>query len=59
MVSADGKPSVPLNQNQRLVIHKHPNKLTLLHPPGVGFLKLAVLSSVGIATLKNLVWIIK
>ena len=37
MVSADGKPSVPLNQNQRLVIHKHPNKLTLLHPPGVDF----------------------
>ena len=37
MVSADGKPSVPLNQNQRLVIHKHPNKLTLLHPLGVDF----------------------
>lgn len=37
MVSADGKPSVPLNQNQRLLIHKHPNKLTLLHPMGVDF----------------------
>lgn len=35
MVSADGKPSVPLNQNQRLMIRKHPNKLTLLHPLGV------------------------
>lgn len=37
MVSADGKASVPLNQNQRLLIHKHPNKLTLLHPVGVDF----------------------
>lgn len=37
MVSADGKPSVPLNQNQRLVIRKHPHKLTLLHPLGVDF----------------------
>ncbi len=37
MVSADGKPSVPLNQNQRLLIHKHPNKLSLLHPIGVDF----------------------
>jgi NAD+ kinase len=37
MVSADGKPSVPLNQNQRLMIRKHPNKLTLLHPLGVDF----------------------
>lgn len=37
MVSADGKPSVPLNQNQRLIIRKHPNKLTLLHPLGVDF----------------------
>ncbi len=37
MVSADGKPSVPLNQNQRLVILKHPHKLTLLHPPNVDF----------------------
>lgn len=37
MVSADGKPSVPLNQNQRLMIRKHPHKLTLLHPLGVDF----------------------
>lgn len=37
MVSADGKPSVPLNQNQRLLIRKHPNKLTLLHPLGIDF----------------------
>ncbi|MFW2177381.1 MULTISPECIES: NAD(+) kinase [unclassified Moraxella] len=37
MVSADGKPSVPLNQNQRLIIRKHPNKLILLHPWGVDF----------------------
>ncbi|WP_290003215.1 NAD(+) kinase [Faucicola atlantae] len=37
MVSADGKPSVPLNQNQRLVIGKHPNRLTLLHPLDVDF----------------------
>lgn len=37
MVSADGKPSVPLNQNQRLMIFKHPHKLTLLHPLGVDF----------------------
>lgn len=37
MVSADGKSSVPLNQNQRLVIKKHPDRLTLLHPLGVDF----------------------
>ena len=37
MVSADGKPSVPLNQNQRLLIRKHPHRLTLLHPLGVDF----------------------
>lgn len=37
MVSADGKPSVPLNQNQRLAIFKHPHKLTLLHPLDVDF----------------------
>lgn len=39
MVSADGKTSVPLNQNQRLHIRKHPAKLTLLHPPGFDFYK--------------------
>lgn len=37
MVSADGKPSIPLEQNQRLYIRKHPDKLTLLHPPGFDF----------------------
>lgn len=37
MVSADGRDSVPLNQNQRLYIRKHPDKLTLLHPPGYDF----------------------
>ncbi|KRG37126.1 NAD(+) kinase [Psychrobacter sp. ER1] len=37
MVSADGKPSVPLEQEQRLHIRKHPDKLTLLHPPGFDF----------------------
>ncbi|ELA08633.1 inorganic polyphosphate/ATP-NAD kinase [Moraxella macacae 0408225] len=37
MVSADGKASVPLNQNQRLIIRKHPDRLTLLHPLGVDF----------------------
>ncbi len=37
MVSADGKASVPLDQDQRLYIHKHPDKLTLLHPPGFDF----------------------
>ncbi|WP_165525526.1 NAD(+) kinase [Psychrobacter pygoscelis] len=37
MVSADGKPSVPIEQNQRLYIRKHPDKLTLLHPPGFDF----------------------
>ncbi len=37
MVSADGKTGVPLNQNQRLHIRKHPDKLTLLHPPGYDF----------------------
>lgn len=37
MVSCDGKPSVPLNQNQRLFIRKHPHRLTLLHPLGVDF----------------------
>lgn len=39
MVSADGRTSVPLNQNQRLHIRKHPDKLTLLHPPGFDFYK--------------------
>lgn len=37
MVSADGKPSLALDQEQRLYIRKHPNKLTLLHPPGFDF----------------------
>lgn len=37
MVSADGKTSIPLNQNQRLIIKKHPERLTLLHPLGVDF----------------------
>jgi NAD+ kinase len=37
MVSADGKPSVPIEQDQRLYIRKHPDKLTLLHPPGFEF----------------------
>ena len=37
MVSADGKPSVALEQHQRLYIRKHPDKLTLLHPPGFDF----------------------
>lgn len=39
MVSADGKPSLPLGQHQRLYIRKHPDKLTLLHPPGFDFYK--------------------
>ena len=37
MVSADGKPSIALDQEQRLYIRKHPDKLTLLHPPGFEF----------------------
>ena len=37
MVSADGKQGMPLEQNQRLHIRKHPDKLTLLHPPGFDF----------------------
>ena len=37
MVSADGKPSLALDQEQRLYIRKHPDKLTLLHPPGFDF----------------------
>lgn len=37
MVSADGKPSIPLENDQRLYIRKHPDKLTLLHPPGFDF----------------------
>lgn len=37
MVSADGKPSVALEQHHRLFIRKHPDKLTLLHPPGFDF----------------------
>ncbi|GAA0320625.1 NAD(+) kinase [Psychrobacter aestuarii] len=37
MVSADGKQSMPLEQNHRLYIRKHPDKLTLLHPPGFDF----------------------
>ncbi|MBR5494105.1 MAG: NAD(+) kinase, partial [Psychrobacter sp.] len=36
-VSADGKPSIALEQEQRLYIRKHPDKLTLLHPPGFDF----------------------
>lgn len=39
MVSADGKTGVPLNQNQTLYIRKHPDKLTLMHPPGFDFYK--------------------
>lgn len=39
MVSADGKNSVPLDHGQRLHIRKHPDKLTLLHPPGFDFYK--------------------
>ncbi|WP_268992922.1 NAD(+) kinase [Psychrobacter sp. I-STPA10] len=39
MVSADGKTSVPLDHGQRLHIRKHPDKLTLLHPPGFDFYK--------------------
>lgn len=37
MVSADGKPSIALEQHHRLFIRKHPDKLTLLHPPGFDF----------------------
>lgn len=37
MVSADGKPSISLDQHHRLYIRKHPDKLTLLHPPGFDF----------------------
>ena len=37
MVSADGKTSVPIEQHQTLNIRKHPDKLTLLHPPGFDF----------------------
>ncbi len=37
MVSADGRASVSLDQEQRLYIRKHPDKLTLLHPPGFDF----------------------
>ncbi|WP_227429667.1 NAD(+) kinase [Psychrobacter sp. I-STPA6b] len=39
MVSADGKTSVPLDHGQQLHIRKHPDKLTLLHPPGFDFYK--------------------
>lgn len=37
MVSADGQSSVPIEENQTLHISKHPDKLTLLHPPGYDF----------------------
>ena len=37
MVSADGKQSMPLEKDHRLYIRKHPDKLTLLHPPGFDF----------------------
>lgn len=37
MVSADGKPSVPLNAGQLLTITKYPHELTLLHPVGFDF----------------------
>ncbi|WP_193778016.1 NAD(+) kinase [Psychrobacter sp. FDAARGOS_221] len=39
MVSADGKQSVAIEQDQKLYIRKHPDKLTLLHPPGFDFYK--------------------
>lgn len=37
MVSADGKQGILIEQSQRLHIRKHPDKLTLLHPPGFDF----------------------
>lgn len=37
MVSADGRQGMPLERDQRLYIRKHPDKLTLLHPPGFDF----------------------
>lgn len=37
MVSADGKPSTPLNAGQVLRITKHSHALTLLHPLGFDF----------------------
>lgn len=39
MVSADGTTSIPIEKNQCLYIRKHPDKLTLLHPPGFDFYK--------------------
>ncbi len=37
MVSADGRDGVPIGQDERLYIGKHPDKLTLIHPPGFDF----------------------
>lgn len=37
MVSADGQPSVSLNDGESLHIRKYPFKLNLLHPPGYDF----------------------
>lgn len=37
MVSPDGKVSVPLNADERLIITKYPHALTLLHPVGFDF----------------------
>lgn len=37
MVSADGLPSISLNDDEALHIRKYPYKLNLLHPPGYDF----------------------
>ncbi len=37
MISADGQPSVSVQEGDSIHIRKHPFKLTLLHPPGYDF----------------------
>lgn len=37
MVSPDGQSSISLEQDDVLLVRKHPFKLTLLHPPGYNF----------------------
>lgn len=37
MVSADGLPSISLNDGESLHVRKYPHKLNLLHPPGYDF----------------------
>ena len=57
MVGADGKTSVPLENDQTLIIAKHDKTLLLLHPNSYSFMKRAVQNYIGIYTVKSFHWI--